>query len=174
MFITNVNAWVRPSSVGWSASLENFDSQKDELSVVWSAWVPEWKVWRVVQPLFEPTVGKDKLKSGGRVQITQPYDNAPSFCLPPGRYRVEFYLNGELVPKETKEMEAPAFSDYRSRELNIAVCRPNNWKLSDFRENEEGRHLVRAFVTPEDKGIAYLFTFFAPKGARRKMASPGR
>lgn len=166
--ITNVNAWVRPSSVGWSASLENFDSQKDELSVVWSAWVPEWKVWRVVQPLFEPTVGKDKLKSGGRVQITQPYDNAPSFCLPPGRYRVEFYLNGELVPKETKEMEAPAFSDYRSRELNIAVCRPNNWKLSDFRENEEGRRLVRAFVTPEDKGIAYLFTFFAPKGARQE------
>jgi hypothetical protein len=165
--ITNVRPWLRPSSAGWSANIENFDPQKDKLSVVWSAWVPEWNVWRVVQPLFEPAVDKDKLKSGGRVLITQRYDNDPSFCLPPGQYRVEFYLNGELVPEETKEMVAPAFSDYRSRELNVAMCRPNNWKLRVF-ENEEGRHLVRAFVTPEDKGVAYLFTFFAPKGARQE------
>jgi hypothetical protein len=146
-----------------SANLENFDPRKDILSVAWSAWVPKWKVWRVVQPLFEPTIDKDKLKSGG--PVTQLYDNSPSFCLPPGQYRVEFYLNGKLV--ETEEKEAPAFSDSRSRELNIAMCQPNNWKLSDFRGNEEGRHLVRTFVTPERKGVAYLFTFIAPKGARQ-------
>ena len=89
---------MRASRVGWSADLSNFDASRDSLSVVWSAYSSDWKVWRVVQPLFK-TVDPKSLPSSGGIQRVTVYDNSPSYCLPAGTYRAEFFVNGARVPR---------------------------------------------------------------------------
>ena len=161
--IGNISTWVRPSRVGWSADVSGFDADRDLLSVVWSSYSTDWKVWRVVQPLFK-TVDMKSLVGTGRVQRVTVYDNSPSYCLPPGTYRAEFFLNGVRVPRgDDKGVAVSGYDTYRSRELDVAFCGPADWKLSSFRENREGRHLVRAFTTSTNKSALYLFTFFSPK-----------
>ena len=161
--IGNVRTWVRASRVGWSADLSNFDASRDRLSVVWSAYSSDWKVWRVVQPLFK-TVDPKSLPSSGGVQRVTVYDNSPSYCLPAGTYRAEFFLNGARVQGgDDKGVAVAGYQNYRSREMDVALCGPVDWKLSSFRQNREGRHLVRAFTNANDKSALYLFTFFSPK-----------
>jgi hypothetical protein len=104
------------------------------------------------------------LAGTGRVQRAMAYDNSPSYCLPAGTYRAEFFVNGVKVPGvDEKGITVSGYDNYRSREMDVAFCGPVDWKLSTFRENRDGRHLVRAFTTPNDKSALYLFTFFSPK-----------
>src|SRR6185295_17815964 len=44
--IGNISTWVRASRVGWTADVSNFDAARDKLSVVWSAYSNDWKLWR--------------------------------------------------------------------------------------------------------------------------------
>ncbi len=161
--VSGIAVWARPSRVGWSARVDGFDARKDSLAVVWSAYSKDWGVWRVVQPLFKE-VDTRSLQTSNRAQATLLYDSSPSYCLPGGTYRAEFYLNGVRVGDEASSVvEVPRYSNYRSREMDVALCHPADWTLSGFRQNAEGRHLVRAFTTPAGKSAAYLFTFFAPR-----------
>ncbi|MEZ5316151.1 MAG: hypothetical protein R2752_02005 [Vicinamibacterales bacterium] len=161
--VTQAAAWIHPSRAGWSARASGFDARRDTFAVVWSSYSDDWGVWRVVQPLFR-TVDPRRLQAGGVVSDVTVYDSSPSYCLPPGRYRAEFFLNGRpLGDGAPEEFEMRGYRNYRSREMDVAMCVPDDWTLSDFRQNDEGRHLVRAFTTPNNRSALYVFTFFTPK-----------
>ncbi len=161
--ISHITTSVRASRVSWSADLSGFDSTRDHLSVVWSTYSNDWKVWRVVQPLFQAIDPASLPASGLASRITM-YTNLPSFCLPPGAYRAEFFLNGVRVPDfNDKGAAISGYQDYRSRELDVAFCGPGNWQLSPSGDDTKGRQLMRVFVNPDHKSVLYLFTFFSPK-----------
>jgi len=160
--LTEPEAWIRASRVGWSARLAGFDPSTDALAIVWSAYSDEWKTWRVVQPLLNLIESK-QLANLSYPQQALPYASFPSYCLPEGRYRAEFYLNGERVESEKPlEMDVRGFKDYRSRELDVALCVPGDWTRSSVRGSGESRHLVQAFSNSQGRSALYLFTLFTP------------
>jgi hypothetical protein len=160
--ITDLETFARPARVGWKATIRNFDPKRDAVTVVWSTLAADWNVWRVVQPLFE-RVDPAKIKSGQPSESSVYYSAGASSCLPPGKYRAEFFLNGTMVVGG-REVEVGPYEDYRSREANLALCKPKDWTESSFRQNDEGRHLVRAFTNSSGASTAYVFAFFAPRG----------
>ncbi|MBK9238910.1 MAG: hypothetical protein IPL75_01325 [Acidobacteria bacterium] len=161
--LTNLEAWARASRVGWTAKLAGFDGSADALAIVWSAYSDEWKTWRVVQPLLNRLESK-QLATLNYPQQTSLYTAGPSYCLPEGRYRAEFYLNGERVETERSiEMDIRGFKDYRSRELDVALCVPGDWTRSSIRGSGESRHLVQAFSNAQGRAALYLFTLFTAR-----------
>jgi hypothetical protein len=106
------------------------------------------------------------LAQGGTMNRVIVYDSSPSYCLPAGKYRAEFFLNGARIEGgDPAGVEVTPLANYRSRELDIAFCAPAGWTLAASRQNAEGRHLMREFKTPQNRTALYLFTFFAPSNA---------
>lgn len=160
--LTGVEAWARASRVGWRGTVTGINPAADVITVVWSAYSDEWKTWRVVQPLFGIVNQKD-LVANGRLDRVRVYDNSPSFCVPPGRYRVEFYINGYAVDTgKSLEMDVRGYRNYRSREMDFALCLPDDWKNASTRAAGDNRNLVQAFSTPQNSAVLYLFTLFLP------------
>ncbi|MGE0627405.1 MAG: hypothetical protein AB7O43_06225 [Hyphomicrobiaceae bacterium] len=160
--LSEIKTEVRPSRVRWSAMLQGFDPGRDRLTVLWLNQVSGWKVWRVIQPLFKP-VDKAMLAKGGAIQGELIFDGNGFGCMPPGPYRAEFYLNGRRITNsDDPGIELKPYKQYRSREMNILFCHPANWTSSSFRENKDGRHLIRAFLNAKGKSAAYVFSFFSP------------
>ncbi len=161
--LTSPEVWIRASRVGWTAKLAGFDPSADVLAVVWSAYSDEWKTWRVVQPLFNPVESK-RLAGLNYPQQVSLYSAFPSYCLPEGRYRAEFFLNGERVETDKSlEMDVRGFKDYRSRELDVALCVPGDWTRSSMRGSGESRYLLQAFSNAQGRSALYLFTLFTER-----------
>jgi hypothetical protein len=161
--ISHITTWVRASRVAWSADLVGFDPNRDKLSVVWSTYSNDWKVWRVVQPLFQ-AIDPMSLPASGQASHVTIYSNSPSYCLPPGNYRAEFFLNGTRVPDfNDKGTEIPGYQNFRSRELDVAFCGPADWQPLPLSIPRDTRQLVRVYKNAEGNGTVYLFTFFSPK-----------
>lgn len=169
--ITGVKAELGPSRASWSATLDGVDPATDTVTAMWTFYVPEWNVWRIVEPLLRQ-VDKAQI-ANGKVAAEIIYTNASGNCLQPGRYRLELYVNGRRAAAgENTEVELGSYKDYRSREMNIAFCQPADWTQSGFRENDDGRHLIRAFVNAQGKSAMYVFSLFAakPDDAEKRIA----
>jgi tetratricopeptide (TPR) repeat protein len=161
--ISHITTWVRASRVAWSADVAGFDPSRDRLSVVWSTYSNDWKVWRVVQPLFQP-IDPASLPATGEASHVTIYSNSPSYCLPPGTYREEFFLNGVRVPDfNDKGTAISGYQNFRSRELDVAFCGPADWQPLSLPAPRDSRQLLRLYKNADGKGVVYLFTFFSPK-----------
>ena len=161
--ISHITTWVRASRVAWSADVAGFDPSRDRLSVVWSTYSNDWKVWRVVQPLFQ-AIDPASLPATGQASHVTVYSNSPSYCLPAGTYRAEFFLNGVRVPDvEDKGTALSGYQNFRSRELDAAFCGPADWQPLPLPAPHDSRQLLRLYKNADGKGVVYLFTFFSPK-----------
>jgi len=161
--ISHITTWVRASRVAWSADLAGFDPSRDTLSVVWSTYSNDWKVWRVVQPLFQ-AIDPASLPASGQASHVTIYSNSPSYCLPPGTYRAEFFLNGVRVPDfNDKGTAISGYQNFRSRELDVAFCGPADWQPLPLPAPRDSRQLLRLYKNADGKAVVYLFTFFSPK-----------
>jgi tetratricopeptide (TPR) repeat protein len=126
-----VQAQALPTSTAWAAqSAAGYDPAKDVLSVQWytrqrgGPWIGIAEPSGPVDPRVEPTVPRYSTRN-----VTS--SSVPARCLGAGDYRVELYVNGHLAGQaETKA----AFADLVptiDRTLNLEVCHPADWKVSN-------------------------------------------
>ena len=54
--------------------------------------------------------------------------SSPATCLPPGRYRVQLFVNGHLAGTAAGSTNWPALHAVRFSEVDGAVCVPEGWK----------------------------------------------
>ncbi|HQZ41144.1 MAG TPA: hypothetical protein PLH72_19135 [Vicinamibacterales bacterium] len=173
---TDVDTWITPSRAGWRATLHGYDAERDRVTAVWEAWVPEWQLWRVVQPLFGSAAVNPR--ADGSVEVERAYGDERTGCAGAGRYRATIYVNG--APAATGAIhDLGEYASQRSRDLGVSFCSPPGWRLVPVRAPNGSRPLVRIFTNAAGENVAYLFTIFMPPaatdaGARLKARTTAR
>ena len=103
---------------------------QDTVAILWYAYSPEWKAWRVL-PAISERVKPEFVRATAIPTCFIPCC-APAMariCMQSGSYRAEFYVDGELAgfagnhPRPTRILRPEMFPD-----LDVAVCRPASWK----------------------------------------------
>jgi tetratricopeptide (TPR) repeat protein len=186
--ISALKLWTAPSAVAWDVTLTNHDP-KDVLTVLWFACDADyqsaldheagtcdkkldpadsqddhWGVWYAL-PKFS---GRSDIENNGESWgFVQPQSSIlQPDCLRKGEYRVEFYLNGALADKFTRELTF-GLSDFEpgnSRDLDMTVCHPVGWRSwSASSHSEPG--WIRGYVSSDRTPYrgAFLFTSYYPK-----------
>ncbi len=87
--------------------------------------------------------------------------NDEKACLPPGDYRIDFYLNGNLALTQYKSGSFGVFEPTRWREMGISFCRPADWQAW-VDSKVPDTDLVRGMQTKSGKPAIFAFTFLAP------------
>lgn len=184
--ISALKVRIAPNAMAWDVTLTHHDP-KDVLTVLWFACdadyqgerdgdagacdkklVPtssrddHWKVWYVLPKFSGPSEIDNKGESWG---FDQPQNSiSQPDCLRKGEYQVEFYVNGALADKFTRDASLGNFEPGNSRDLNLTVCHPSAWRSwSPSSHSEPG--WVRAYVSPDRtpyRGV-FLFTYYYPK-----------
>jgi tetratricopeptide (TPR) repeat protein len=160
--LADIRVEAHASRVRWQAKASGFRTGRDSLHVVWSEYSEEWRAWRVVQPLFG-MVDLKLLEGSPDADISRLYERSPSYCLPSGRYRAEFFINGEVVrTPQPLEVDAGGYRNYRSRELDVALCIPDSWTRTTLKAEAGRRDLVHTFTNANGRRTLYLMTLFMP------------
>lgn len=129
-------------SVEWQARIDGFDPKVDRLTVAWfrddrpvggePADASKWQLRRALSDIFEIYYpGGGKLPSPGESNVTKKTTMLPwkaDWCLAPGRYVAELFLNGVHVASADAPVAPHNLEIYRSRELDITWCIPKTWQ----------------------------------------------
>lgn len=164
--IDNLSLWTAPAGLGWEADVRNLG--ETEFVVVWYAFDPDWKVWRVLPAISGPIRESIRQAAGEKSHAVDfsrflIATTVPD-CVRDGSYRAEFYLNGKWV-KTSADVQARhgRFSPAALGDMNLALCHPPDWKPATGLVTG----LVRGYTdgqTATRRG-AYLFTYFSPFGS---------
>jgi tetratricopeptide (TPR) repeat protein len=136
--VSGLELVANPSEIWWQARIDDFDAERDTVSVVWLQEDPEVPGWHVLNRhsgplrLGETTVAGSFFANGAAPDYygTQGYlfTSDPASCVPDGRYRVELYLNGELAADPvTEDLDMPELTTERRSDLMLLFCRPSGW-----------------------------------------------
>ena len=87
--------------------------------------------WSVVPAISGP-LGLAQPIPGGyedtRSFLASSIKGAASGCLPPGRYRLELYVDGRLAWRGASQLGGPSLTPVFNREMNVAACLPGDWR----------------------------------------------
>jgi len=170
--------YASPSGLGWNSQLSQARADRDHLAIVVYACDADpadfgacdsdfvgidarkghWGVWWAV-----PSVsGRADLANSG----FKPYRNSDGLpaCLPRGKYRAEFYLNGDFADGGDVTLDSPELEAADFRDLNVALCHPKGWDLWQP-SDPEGPGLLRGFRSSDQSRGVFVFTSYLPTGA---------
>jgi hypothetical protein len=108
-----------------------FNPTRDLLSAQWEYWDPVHREWAVLPELSGP------VRPGGLISLNPGYasnnpsyvsNSSPATCLPPGRYRVQLFVNGHLAGTAIASSNWSPLHAVRFSEVSGAVCVPQGWK----------------------------------------------
>lgn len=110
----------------------SFDPNHDRLSVQWEYQDPVHGEWAGLPEISGPvTKGELTSFSDGTYASDNPSyvsSTEPATCLPPGRYRVELFVNQRLAGEATAVGQWPELKAVRFRQVSGAVCVPPGWQ----------------------------------------------
>src|SRR5262249_55168626 len=128
---SGVQVQLSPTTLFWlTSSNTGYDPSTDKLSAEWyfregdSGWVGMPEVSGVIDPASEP--GSPGFS--GRNLVSQ---SIPPRCLGSADYRVELYVNGHLAGSAEAPAKFGSLVPFTDRSVNLEVCHPSDWKLSD-------------------------------------------
>jgi tetratricopeptide (TPR) repeat protein len=135
----------------------DFDPEHQVVSVQWYYQGPERSGWGVL-PDVSGTITLNEYK--GTYWNKQPYLSVtyPPRCLPAGDFRAELYVDGRLRSVATASAKFEPLEPTLARDLNIALCRPSDWKRSQRALPGVSDGYVSA---KEDRGV-YIFRVHPP------------
>jgi hypothetical protein len=153
--------------LGWSGNVENLPPHKpdveppDNLAVVWYAFSPDWQAWRVL-PAISGTV-PPKYYENGPASISYSVLKASQgrICLQSGRYRAEFYVDGDLAESQEIEVQNENLQPVMFPDLNLAICHPASWQ--HWQPSDPDAVWTRGLVEKGNQRGAFVFSFFDPE-----------
>jgi tetratricopeptide (TPR) repeat protein len=165
---TGVQAQPDPGHALWTLKNVGSLTDRDVLSVQWEYQDPLHGEWAVLPELSGP-VGRNSLSalgSDGLASNNASYVSSsnPATCLPPGMFKVELYVNGQLAGSATAHSNWPALHAVRLNDVDGAMCVPTSWNALASKTG------VDVYGAP--KGIAGAAILDIPKGAVGTASAP--
>jgi tetratricopeptide (TPR) repeat protein len=147
-------------------SPHGFNPTYDLLSAQWEYQDPVHHEWAVLPELSGPVT------PGGLVSLHPGYvsnnpsyvsTSTPSTCLPPGKYRVQLFVNGHLAGSATAKTNWPSLHAVQFSEVDGAVCVPEGWNpFPNLGAGADG------YAAGDDSSGAFLLSI--PKSAIESIA----
>jgi hypothetical protein len=172
--VREFSATVTPYALSWSARIDGFNAAQDRLTIAWfkdDTRMPDepedatdWQMRRALPDFFDmfyPEGGMQlpKPDTDGVTRRTALAIPKSQLCVAPGRYVAELFLNGKHVDTKTVTLELHNLQTFRSRELDLMWCVPQDWQPWS---GEGGSHQwspdkpVRGFVIPPPIDLSIL------------------
>ncbi|HEX8098745.1 MAG TPA: tetratricopeptide repeat protein [Actinomycetota bacterium] len=159
--LRNMRVDVYPSDVQ-VADLEfrGFDPNRDKLSIEWYfdsgglGWGVISEVSGVRTAGYLGSVAGDAT-NGYYDDQSYLYYTTPVTCLGEGKYKVEVYVNGELIKTSQKEVDFGRPGAAWLRDMGVAACRPAEWVRAPSANTFPG--LVDGYVSEDGSHGLYFF-----------------
>jgi tetratricopeptide (TPR) repeat protein len=154
------------AGLGWSGLVENLPQgppgkEQDALAVLWYAYSPDWKAWRVlpaisvrVEPALYAQGYSRRFRSALRASDAR-------ICLQSGTYRAEFYVDGELAGSQEITLKDENLHPEMFPDLDVAICRPPSWQRWQSRDPDAV--WIRGFIEDSQNRGVFVFAFFDPQ-----------
>lgn len=127
-----VQAQPDPGHALWTVTNPGrYNASKDVLNVQWEYQDPVHGEWAVLPELSGPVGPGGVLAVGsGMASNNASYvsNSSPATCLPPGKYKVDLYVNGALAGSATSTASWPALQSVRFNDVDGAMCVPVGWQ----------------------------------------------
>lgn len=107
-----------------------YDPSRDVLDVQWEYQDPTHGEWAVLPQLSGPVGPGGIVANGsGLASNNASYvsNSDPATCLPPGKYKVDLYVNDRLAGTATATASWPALQAVRFNDVDGAICVPGSW-----------------------------------------------
>src|SRR5664280_2490476 len=164
--LTDLHLRGSAAGLGWSGLVENLPQgppgkEQDALAVLWYAYSPDWKAWRVlpaisvrVEPALYAQGYSRRFRSALRASDAR-------ICLQSGTYRAEFYVDGELAGSQEITLKDENLHPEMFPDLDVAICRPPSWQR--WQSHDPDAVWIRGFIEDGENRGVFVFAFFDPQ-----------
>ncbi len=164
--LTDLNLTGSAAELGWSGDLKNLPldpagKPQDNLVVMWYAYSPDWKAWRVL-PAISGVV-KPEFYANGHPSLLYSVLQASDarICLQSGTYRAEFYVDGELAGSHDVTLANEDLKPAMFPDLDVALCHPASWKR--WQSKDPDAVWTRGYIEDGKNRGTFVFSFFDPQ-----------
>ncbi len=164
--LTGLNMTGSAAELGWSGDLKPLPLDEtgrplDTLAVLWYAYSPDWKAWRVL-PAISGKV-KPEFYATGHASLLYSVLQASDarICLQSGNYRAEFYVDGELAGGKDITLSDESLKPAMFPDLDVALCHPATWKR--WQAKDPDAVWTRGYIEDGKNRGAFVFSFFDPQ-----------
>lgn len=154
------------AGLGWSAQVDGLSKDtegkpKESLAILWYAYSPDWNAWRVLPAISKRVKPAVFAEGNPHAFYSVLRASEARICLQNGRYRAEFYIDGELahmkeITLDHEELKAEMFPD-----LDVAVCRPKSWQR--WEPQDKDAVWTRGYLESGEHRGVFVFSFFDPQ-----------
>jgi hypothetical protein len=164
--LTDLRLQGSAAGLGWSGHVENLpespaEKPQDTLAVLWYAYSPDWKAWRVLPAISERV--KPAFYAHGDTHLFYSVLQASDarICLQSGTYRAEFYVDGELAGLQEITLKDENLHPEMFPDLDVAICRPPSWRR--WQPRDPDAVWTRGFIEDGNNRGVFVFSFFDPQ-----------
>lgn len=164
--LTDLHLQGSAAGLGWSGQVENLpedpgEKPQDTLAVLWYAYSPDWKAWRVLPAISERV--KPAFYAHGDPHLFYSVLRASHarICLQSGTYRAEFYVDGELAGSQEITLTDENLKPQMFPDLDVAICRPPSWQR--WQPHDPDAVWTRGFLADSKTRGVFVFSFFDPQ-----------
>jgi hypothetical protein len=163
--LTDLHLRGSAAGLGWSGLVENLPQdppgkEQDTLAVLWYAYSPDWKAWRVL-PAISGRVPALYAQGYSRRFRSALRASDARICLQSGTYRAEFYVDGELAGSQEITLKDENLHPEMFPDLDVAICRPPSWQRWQSRDPDAV--WIRGFIEDGENRGVFVFAFFDPQ-----------
>jgi tetratricopeptide (TPR) repeat protein len=153
---------VFPGELQWTASIGSFDAGSDSVSTQWYYQDPSNLGWAVIPAIsgLQNAQANSGVSYANAYFVIRSYLQATDQCLQPGHYKVELYINGNLVGQATEDGSQPRLQAEVMPDLALDFCHPNGWSQD---QNNFLRGFSNGFASADGTTGAYFFRFQNPQ-----------
>lgn len=164
--LTGLTLWGSTGGLGWSGNVENpapdaGGKTQDSLAILWYAYNNEWNAWRVLPAISERVNPSYYAQGYAKIFYSVLQASDARICLQSGKYRAEFYVDGELTDTKEISLEHEKVKPGVFPDLNVAFCYPSSWQR--WKSRDPHAVWTRGYIGGDHTRGAFVFSFFDPQ-----------